>query len=376
MKSANIHIDGAIGGEDGFTLSKLNKQLKAMGNIEELNVYINSGGGYTTEGYAIYDKLMSLPFVVNTIANGMVASIATVIFQAGRNKGKRKLYKNSEPFIHNPNWQPSPFEVYEAKDVEGLHQALLHEETKLMNFYAEITGKSGEEIKPVMDRAASISPQEFIDLGLADEIVQEQIQAYTKYAIAAYYSNNNKNSEMNQEVKAEFTGIQKILAQIKKAIFKNAMAVTSEGVTVYYEGDVLAVGTVVYLDEAMTEVATGVHTVNDLKVTLDDNGVVLTLEEVEVVEDELTQANAKIAELQAALDAANSVVAEKETVIEETKTNIEVLAKKVNEFETKLVTGANFKAQGSQHEKTDVPTAPLSNGEKLLAYRAAKAQTK
>lgn len=376
MKSANIHIDGAIGGEDGFTLSKLNKQLKAMGNIDELNVYINSGGGYTTEGYAIYDKLMSLPFVVNTIANGMVASIATVIFQAGRNKGKRKLYKNSEPFIHNPNWQPSPFEVYEAKDVEGLHQALLHEETKLMNFYAEITGKSGEEIKPVMDRAASISPQEFIDLGLADEIVQEQIQAYTKYAIAAYYSNNNKNSEMNQEVKAELTGIQKILAQIKKAIFKNATAVTKEGVTVYYEGDMLSAGSVVYLDEAMTEVATGVHIINDLKVTLDENGVVLTLEEVEVVEDELTQANAKIAELQAALDAANVVVAEKETVIEETKTNIEVLAKKVTEFENKLVTGVNFKAQGSQHEKTDVPTAPLSNGEKLLAYRAAKAQTK
>jgi ATP-dependent Clp protease protease subunit len=376
VKSVNIHIDGAIGGEDGFTLSKLNKQLKAMGNIDELNVFINSGGGYTTEGYAIYDKLMSLPFVVNTIANGMVASIATVIFQAGRNKGKRKLYKNSEPFIHNPNWQPSPFEVYEAKDVEGLHQALLHEETKLMNFYAEITGKTGEEIKPVMDRAASISPQEFIDLGLADEIVQEQIQAYTKYAIAAYYSNHNKNSEMSTELKAELTGFKKILAQITKRLFKNAKAETAEGLTVYYEGDMLSQGTVVYLDEAMTELATGVHTINDLKVTLDENGVVLTLEEVEVVEDALTQANAKIAELQAALDAANTVVAEKETVIEETKTNIEVLAKKVNEFETKLVTGANFKAQGSQHEKTDVPNVPQTNGEKLLAYRAAQAQKK
>lgn len=374
MKSANIHIDGAIGGEDGFTLSKLNKQLKAMGNIDELNVYINSGGGYTTEGYAIYDKLMSLPFVVNTIANGMVASIATVIFQAGRNGGKRKLYKNSEPFIHNPNWQPSPFEVYEAKDVEGLHQALLHEESKLMNFYAEITGKTGEEIKPVMDRAASISPQEFIDLGLADEIVPEQIQAYTKYAIAAYYTNHNKNSEMkDQELKTELTGIHKFLAQIKKALFKNATAVTKEGVTVYYEGEMLSAGTVVYLDEAMTEVATGVHIINDLKVTLDENGVVLTLEEVEVVEDELTQANTKIAELQAALDAANGVVAEKESVIAETKTNIEVLAKKVVEFETKLVTGANFKAQGSQHEKTVVvPNEGKSAMEKFKEFKESQ----
>lgn len=370
MKSANIHIDGAIGGEDGFTLSKLNKQLKAMGNIDELNVYINSGGGYTTEGYAIYDKLMSLPFVVNTIANGMVASIATVIFQAGRNGGKRKLYKNSEPFIHNPNWQPSPFEVYEAKDVEGLHQALLHEESKLMNFYAEITGKSTEDIKPVMDRAASISPQEFIDLGLADEIVPEQIQAYTKYAIAAYYTNHNKNSEMNQELKTELTGVKKILAQIRKAIFKNAMAVTADGVTVHFEGEQLVEGSVVYIDEAMTELAKGVHVIDGKTITLDDNGVVLKIEEI--VNDELTQANAKIAELQAALDAANGVVAEKESVIAETKTNIEVLAKKVNEFETKLVTGANFKAQGSQHERTDAPNEPQTTAEKLRAFRAAK----
>ena len=370
MKSANIHIDGAIGGEDGFTLSKLNKQLKAIGNIDELNVFINSGGGYTTEGYAIYDKLMSLPFVVNTIANGMVASIATVIFQAGRNGGKRKLYKNSEPFIHNPNWQPSPFEVYEAKDVEGLHQALLHEESKLMNFYAEITGKSTEDIKPVMDRAASISPQEFIDLGLADEIVPEQIQAYTKYAIAAYYTNHNKNSEMNQELKTELTGVKKILAQIRKAIFKNAMAVTADGVTVHFEGEQLVEGSVVYIDEAMTELAKGVHVIDGKTITLDDNGVVLKIEEI--VNDELTQANAKIAELQAALDAANGLVAEKETVIAETKTNIEVLAKKVVEFETKLVTGANFKAQGSQHERTDAPNEPQTTAEKLRAFRAAK----
>lgn len=370
MKSADIFIDGAIGGEDGYTLAKLNKQLKALGNIDELNVYINSGGGYTTEGYAIYDKLMSLPFVVNTIANGMVASIATVIFQAGRNKGKRKLYKNSEPFIHNPNWQPSPFEVYEAKDVEGLHQALLHEESKLANFYAEVTGKPLEEIKPVMDRAASISPQEFIDLGLADEIVAEQLQAYTKYAIAAYYSNNNKNSEMSTEVKAELTGVKKILAKIQKALFKNAMAQTTEGITVYFDGESLEVGTVVYTDEAMTQVATGTHVIDGYTVTLDDNGVVT--EKVEVVDaaKELEVANAKIAELQAQLDAANAVVAEKETVLNETKEDVAILASKVKEFEAKLVTGNGFTPTPSQHNPNPAPNTPAATG--MAAYLAWK----
>jgi uncharacterized coiled-coil protein SlyX len=177
---------------------------------------------------------------------------------------------------------------------------------------------------------------------------------------------------MSTELKAELTGFKKILAQITKRLFKNAKAETAEGLTVYYEGDMLSQGTVVYLDEAMTELATGVHTINDLKVTLDENGVVLTLEEVEVVVDELAQANAKIAELQAALDAANTVVAEKETVIEETKTNIEILAKKVNEFETKLVTGNNFKASGSQHQQKVAPTAPKGSMANYLEWKQSQ----
>lgn len=353
--------------DTAFGLAQLNKFLDENKDAETIDVYINSGGGSVTEGFAIYDKLSTLNAIVNTYANGMVGSIATVIFQAGKNKGKRKMYANSEFFVHNPIWIPDAPNAMDAKDLALLQEDLKKAEDKIKNFYADITGKSVDELTPILDRQTTLTAQEAIEFGFADEKVSQEISAFTKYRIAAFLPNHNKNSEMSQDLKNELTGVKKILAQIRKAIFKNAQSVTVDGVTVYYEGETLAEGTVVFLDEAMTELATGVHVIDGKTVTLDENGVVLTITEVAAT-DELTQANAKIAELQAALDAANGVVAE-------TKTNIEVLAKKVTEFETKLVTGANFKAQGSQHEK-DVPQEPKSNGEKLLEYRAAKAAAK
>ena len=110
MNSATLYINGYIGqqgffDEASFDLTTLNNFLDQHQDIEELNVFINSGGGSVTEGFAIHDRLMSLPFTVNTIVNGMCGSIATVIFQAGK-KGKRKMYANSEFFVHNPFWMP------------------------------------------------------------------------------------------------------------------------------------------------------------------------------------------------------------------------------------------------------------------------------
>ena len=60
----DININGFIGdagffGGDSFSLKELNAQLANIGTDKEVNVYINSGGGYVTEGFAIYDRLIS-----------------------------------------------------------------------------------------------------------------------------------------------------------------------------------------------------------------------------------------------------------------------------------------------------------------------------
>jgi len=181
----DIYIDGYIGKGDffseGFSLKSLREQVNANQGDNVINLYINSGGGDVTEGFAIYDYLVSLSersgFAINTIGEGIVGSIATVIFQAGKN-GKRKIHANSEFFIHNPYWTPQSPEPMEAKDAQALAENLKKAEEKILNFYVQHTaGKSKEDIKEKMNMQTSFSANEAMEWGFVDEVIGTPIES-------------------------------------------------------------------------------------------------------------------------------------------------------------------------------------------------------
>ena len=378
MNKGKIFIEGVIGRD--YTPAMLDAQIDNLGNVDALDVYINSGGGYTVDGYAIQDRLASLPYPVNTIANGMVASIATVIFQAPKTQnkgGKRLLYKNSEPFIHNPHWQPDEnSNPIESKDARDLYDNLVKEETKLNNFYSTVTNIESEKIQAIMNDAKTLTPQQFIDLGFADEIIGTDIQAFTKYRLVAYINNNNKNSEMeNKELKAEIGGIKGLLNKISKALFKNAYTETVDGMKIYFEGTMVMKDTPVFSDEAMsTPLPDGDYTLDSMVITV-VGGVVTVVSEVQPAEGntDLANANAKIAELEAKLAEKDALVAEKEGVINATQNDIVALATKVKSFEALIVTGADFQANGGQAQGKEEPTESTETPmQKVARMRAEK----
>lgn len=382
MKSEKIYINGYIGeagffddASNSFSLNNLNTILDSIGEVDELNVYINSGGGSVTEGFAIYDRLSALPCTVNTIVNGMCGSIATVIYQAGK-KGKRKMYANSEFFVHNPFWQPSAPDPMEAKDLALLQQDLQNAENKIKLFYVGVTGKTVDELTPLLDRQTTMSANEAIEFGFADEIVETNITAFTKYRLVAYINNNNKTTEMdNKEIKAEIGGIKGLLNKISKALFKNAYTETLDGMKIYFEGTMVMKDTPVFEDEAMTiPLKDGEYTLDSVTLTVVD-GIVTAVAEVlaQQTPDALTEANAKIAELEAQLAEKTNLVAEKETVLNETKEEFLALAKKVEKFEATFVTGQNFQANGGQSQGKDEPTASNETvTQKVARLRAEK----
>lgn len=75
------------------------KGLEALGDIETLNVYINSPGGSVFAGVAIGNLLKRHKAKVNVYVDGYAASIASVIVMAA---DKIHMYKNSMLMIHNP----------------------------------------------------------------------------------------------------------------------------------------------------------------------------------------------------------------------------------------------------------------------------------
>jgi len=378
MKAATLYINGYIGqagffDDASFDLKSLNAFIDENNGIEELNVFINSGGGSVTEGFAIHDRLMALPYTVNTIVNGMCGSIATVIFQAGK-KGKRKMYANSEFFVHNPFWMPDAPNAMEAKDLEALTEDLKRAENKIVNFYSTITGKSTEDLKPILDRQTTLTADEAIELGFADEIMGGEIKAFTKYKIAAYLNTNNKTITMADatEIKAELGLIKTFLATIKSKIFKAAMTETVDGKVIHFDGSTLTEGVAVFEDETMlTPLADGDYVIDVATYTV-VGGIVTSVKEVEVEDAKLKEANATIEDLKAQLAAKDAIVNEKETLVNETKEEIVALATKVKSFEAMLVTGGNFKADAGQNNKGKTDEPKLSAMEVVAKKRAEK----
>lgn len=313
-KSADLYIDGYIGQDNGgifgdtktFGLANLNEFISTLEkDVDNINIHINSGGGSVDEGFAIHDKLISSPYTINTIGEGMVGSIATVIFLAG---DTRKMFKNSKFFIHNPYVEP--FGSMESKDAQRLADELKDEEERILKFYVEKTGKNKEEIKPFMDKQTSFTSQEAIDMGFVTEIVGKETQNKKIYKLVALTKNSQTKNE-TMEKQEQITWFKKIENMIKglKLQIKNQMTKTSEGVEVWYDGD-LAVGTKIWLDESMSQPAPdGVHTVGNMEATVKE-GVVTDIKEV--------------------VDQAEALKKENEAL----KTEVESYKLKISEFET------------------------------------------
>ena len=85
---------------------------------------------------------------------------------------------------------------------------------------------------------------------------------------------------------------------------------------------------------------------------------------------------AKIAELEASLAAKETLVAETETLLNETKVELVAFAGKVKSFEALLVTGNNFKAEGSQNQgkapASSDNESPIAKVARLRAEKATK----
>ena len=77
---AEIWIYDSIGAEhNGITSKEFAENLKGLGLVDSINVYVNSDGGSVFDGYAIYESLRRHPAHITVYVDGLAASIASVI---------------------------------------------------------------------------------------------------------------------------------------------------------------------------------------------------------------------------------------------------------------------------------------------------------
>jgi len=141
--------------------------LQSENPKEDINIYINSGGGSVTAGLAIYDTIKMLSCDVNTYCMGMCASMATVILSAGT-KGKRHILPNAHTMVH----QVSGGAGGTASDVERTVEFMFSLKSRLNNILAENCDQDVEFIEKHCDRDHYMTAQESVDFGLVDTVIE------------------------------------------------------------------------------------------------------------------------------------------------------------------------------------------------------------
>lgn len=108
---ADIYIYGEIvsekddwyGSENDFALTDFQKQLDALGNIQALNLYINSPGGDVFTASTVISMLKRMKnknnVMINAYVDGLSASAASFLMMVADNI---YLYKNSIVMVHKP----------------------------------------------------------------------------------------------------------------------------------------------------------------------------------------------------------------------------------------------------------------------------------
>lgn len=143
---------------------KLSKMLDEMGDVDQINVHINSYGGEVAEGLAIYSALRRHKAHVTTMCDGFACSIASVIFMAG---DERIMSDASLLMIHNAwtdAWSVNANDLRKlADDMDTITQAS-------KNAYMSRINISEDELTDLMDAETWIVPADAVEMGFATSV--------------------------------------------------------------------------------------------------------------------------------------------------------------------------------------------------------------
>lgn len=174
-------------GEESQTdvgLMDFKEQLDSIGNVQKLNLYINSPGGDVFTASTMISMLQRVKdkgTTINAYVDGLSASAASFLMMVADNVN---LYKNSTVMVH----KPMSFAMGNANDMQKTIDALNKiEESVMMPMYMNKSKVSEEEIKSLIDAETWLSAKEmdkYFNVTLLDE---------EKTAVASISSNLFKN---------------------------------------------------------------------------------------------------------------------------------------------------------------------------------------
>lgn len=144
--------------------------LELTGPGKDIQLIINSPGGYVTSGLAIYDTIKSISSPVSTLCTGFAASMASLILSAGV-KGKRFILPNARVMIH----QPSGGAEGTAADIEIQVEELIKTKRLSAEILSKNCGQPFEKVMKDIDRDHWMTAEESIAYGIVDAKMEKLV---------------------------------------------------------------------------------------------------------------------------------------------------------------------------------------------------------
>ena len=168
--TGELLIYGPIATDDGIswlfddvTPLRFKEDLDALGDITQLNLFINSPGGDVFAGQAIHSMLRRHPANVTAFVDGLAASIASVVVMAA---DKVIMPRNAMMMVHNP-WTLG---IGDAEEFRKIADTLDKIRESVFAAYAEKTGMSRDDLLPLLDAETWMTAEDAVGMGFADEI--------------------------------------------------------------------------------------------------------------------------------------------------------------------------------------------------------------
>lgn len=181
--SADLFLYDTIGGDwlgEGTTAKNFQRELKALGDVKTLNIFINSPGGDVFDGTAIFNMLDRHRARKVVTIDGIAASIASVIAMVG---DEIIMPENALLMIHDP-WGVT---IGTADDHRKQAEALDKVRDAILTTYLNRTGIDEKKLKTMMAEETWMTAAEAVELGFADSTTAAvEMAALAKFDLSAF----------------------------------------------------------------------------------------------------------------------------------------------------------------------------------------------
>lgn len=211
-KTGELTLYGEISNEtwwgDEVTPKEFKSALDDLGDIDTLNIYINSPGGDVFAGQAIYSMLKRHKAHKNVYIDGLAASIASVIAMSG---DTIFMPKNAMMMLHNP-WTIG---IGNSAEFRKLAEDLDIIRESLIAAYEGHSALTRDEIISIMDAETWLTATECEEYGFCDVVQEEkQLAASIDKRLLGRYKNTPKKLVAVESAKQKLIK-QKLLMELE-----------------------------------------------------------------------------------------------------------------------------------------------------------------